>query len=221
MTRPWTIIDSIQTDEGTLELRQRGERDFLIMLGPLVLMNSTLSRSEVALGRQACAHLATHPAPRVLVGGLGMGLTLRAVLDTLPETGQVLVAELNPVVVGWCRGPLSAVTGGATQDPRVTVEVADVADVIRRHTSPTFDAIALDLYRGPHPRTDPRNDPVYGTLAIRRAKAALRPGGVLAAWGEVYDQGFDQRLLWAGFRVETVRPRRGRLQHALFVGTLP
>lgn len=219
MALPWTVIETVPTDEGTLELRKRGERDFLIMLGPHVLMSSYSHRSEVALGELACSHLREQAGARVLVGGLGMGFTLRAVLDVLPPDARVVVAELNPVVERWCRGPLAALTGGAATDPRVTVRIEDVADLIREGASEPCDAIVLDLYRGPHPRTDPRSDPLYGARAVERARAALRPNGVFAVWGEVYDAAFDARLAAAGFVVSGLRPRRGR-QHAVFVGTL-
>jgi len=224
LAHPWKIIESVTTDEGILELRQRGERDFLIMIGAQVLMNSLSNRSEVILGQLGCGHLKEHTRPRVLVGGLGMGFTLKAVLDTLPDTATVVVAELNPVVRDWCRGPLAPLTKSAVTDPRVEVKINDVAALI--HTSTTddgktrFDAIVLDLYRGPHAKTDPRNDPLYGSRAIENARAALNPGGVLAVWGEAYDEGFDKRLKNAGFMVTTRRPGRGGLRHVVFLATL-
>lgn len=222
MAQPWRIIESIATDEGNLELRQRGERDFLIMIGNQVLMNSLSSRSEQELGRLACDRLANHPCPRVLVGGLGMGFTLRAVLDSLPASASVVMAELNPVVRHWCLGPLAGLTGCAVSDPRVRVEIADVADLIRATTGEQrFDAIVLDLYRGPHAKTDPVNDPLYGSRAIGNARLALNPGGVLAVWGEAYDEGFHKRLQNAGFEVSTRRPGRGGLRHAVFLAELP
>lgn len=224
MALPWKIVDSVSTSEGTLELRQRGERDFLITVGGLVLMNSSAHRSEVALGRLACGHLKNHASPRVLVGGLGMGYTLKAVLDTLPATGRVVVAELNPVVREWCRGPLAALTDCAVADPRVTVEISDVADLIRRCAgdggSEGFDAVVLDLYRGPHYRSHKRDDPLYGSRAIGFTRAILNPGGVFAVWGEGYDAGFDKRLREAGFAVTSERPGRGGLRHVVYVATM-
>ena len=107
MAKPWKTLDSHTTDEGLLELRQRDTDAFLITVGGLVLMNSRANRSEIVLGELGCKGLRNHPAPRVLVGGLGMGCTLRAVLDSLPETAEVVVAELNPIVVDWCHGPLA------------------------------------------------------------------------------------------------------------------
>lgn len=221
MAIPWKIIDSASTEEGDLRLQQRGERDFLITVGSQVLMNSSAHRSEVALGQLTCGHLKNHPSPRVLVGGLGMGYTLKAVLDTLPVTSRVVVAELNPVVVEWCRGPLAGLTASAVADPRVTVEIVDVVDVIRRSTinasEQGFDAIVLDLYRGPHFHTDKRDDPLYGSKAIVAARSALKPGGVFGVWGENYDEGFDKRLRAAGFSVSTKRPGRGGMLHVVFV----
>ena len=224
MAQPWKIIESVATDAGILELRRRGERDFLITIGTQVLMNSLANRSEVVLGRLACGHLKGHASPRVLMGGLGMGFTLKAVLDTLPATAQVIVAELNSVVLEWCRGPLAALTENAAADPRVTVEIGDVARLIRNSAvnggEARFDAIVLDLYRGPHSRTHHHDDSFYGLRAIENARAALKPCGVLAVWGEQYDEGFDKRLRSVGFTVTTERPGRGGLRHVVFLARL-
>ena len=225
MAKPWKTIESITTDECVLELRQRDERDFLITVGGLVLMNSMANRSEVVLGQLGCKHLKDHPEPRVLVGGLGMGCTLRAVLDSLPASAEVVVAELNPVVLEWCRGPLADLTGGAASDPRVDVEISDVADLVRNTArgddAKKFDAIVFDLYKGPHYHTDKNKDPLYGSRAIENARSALKPGGVFSVWGENYDEGFDKRLRTAGFTVRHERPGRGGLRHVVFMATLP
>jgi spermidine synthase len=225
MAKPWKTIDSIVTDEGVLELRQRDTRDFLITVGGLVLMNSMANRSEVVLGHLGCKHLTTHAAPRVLVGGLGMGCTLRAVLDSLPATAEVVVAELNPVVLGWCQGPLSDLTGGAANDQRVRVEIGDVAELVRKVTRNSnarkYDAIIFDLYKGPHYHTDKIKDPLYGSRAIENVRSALKPGGVFAVWGENFDEGFDKRLQSAGFSVKHERPGRGGLRHVVFLAKLP
>lgn len=221
MAKPWKTIESISTDEGVLELRQRDERDFLITVGGLVLMNSLANRSEVVLGRLGCEKLLHCPAPRVLVGGLGMGYTLRAVLDSLPASAQVVVAELNPVVLDWCRGPLADLTDAAVNDSRVRVEITDVADLVRRTaqagSAERFDAIVFDLYKGPHHRTDSRNDPLYGSRAIGFTREALKDKGRFAIWGENYDEGFVKRLRAAGFEVSGQRPGRGGLRHMVFV----
>jgi spermidine synthase len=224
VAKPWKIIESITTAEGILELRQRGEGDFLIMIGSQVLMNSLSNRSEVVLGQLGCAHLKHRENARVLVGGLGMGFTLKAVLDTLPVTARVVVAELNPVIRTWCQNHLAGLTGNAGSDTRVHVEIGDVSQLIRRSAvnggEDRFDAIVLDLYRGPHARTDQANDPLYGSQAIEHARAALKPGGVLAVWGESYDEGFFRRLTNAGFSVTIERPGRGGLRHAVFLARL-
>jgi spermidine synthase len=224
MTQPWKTIESVATDEGTLELRQRGERDFMIMIGSQVLMNSLANRSEVVLGQLGCGQLKESQNPRVLVGGLGMGFTLKAVLDTLPPAAHVVVAELNPTVHEWCRGPLAALTKNIVDDPRVTVEIGDVARRIRKSAvdggESRFDAIILDLYRGPHAKTHHSDDPLYGSRAIENMRAALKPCGVVAVWGENYDESFDKRLRSAGFTVTTDRPGRGGLRHVVYLAQL-
>jgi len=224
MAQPWITIEKVATEEGMLELRQRGERDFLITIGSQVLMNSMANRSEVVLGQLACDHLKESQHPRVLVGGLGMGFTLKAVLDTLPATAEVIVAELNPSVINWCREPLAILTDCAVDDPRVRVVIGDVAHLIRQTAvnggNDRFDAIVLDLYRGPHAKTHHSDDPLYGSRAIENMRAALKPCGAVAVWGENYDEGFDKRLQSAGFTVTTERPGRGGLRHAVFLAHL-
>lgn len=224
MAIPWKTLDSVSTKDGVLELRQRGERDFLITVGGLVLMNSVANRSEIALGELACAPLKDKSTPRVLIGGLGMGCTLRAVIDNLPAEAQVTVVELNPVVLEWCRGPLADLTAGAVQDPRVTVVCGDVSEFIADQAASaggkTFDAVIFDLYTGPDYDTDPRDDPLYGRRAIARTRSVLRPRGVFAVWGENYDAGFDKRLKAGGFSVTTRRPGRGGLRHVVYLADL-
>lgn len=224
MARPWQTIERVSTEEGLLELRKRGERDFLITVGGHVLMNSMANRSEVALGKLACGHLKDLSQPLVLVGGLGMGFTLKAVLDTLPAAGRVVVAELNPVVLEWCRGPLAALTNRATADTRVEVKICDVAQLIRRYakddTLEKFDTVILDLYTGPYVRSHKRDDPLYGSIAINTTRAALKPGGVFAVWGEDYDAGFAKRLAEAGFVSTRHRSGRSGSGHVVYLGQL-
>lgn len=222
MSRPWVTLDERDTPDGVLELRRRDANDFLILIGGRVLMNSLENQSEVALGRAACAALAA-PAggDRVLIGGLGMGITLRAVLDTVHAGCRVEVAELHPIVDEWCRGPLAELTSGAVLDPRVAVRLEDVAEVIRRGRESPYDAIVLDLFEGPHAKTDARKDPLYGQGAIDRTWDALTPGGVLGVWAEAKDDGFEQRLRRRGFRVETKRPGRGGYRHWIVLARRP
>src|SRR5688572_16180019 len=126
MTRPWHTVAKVETREGTLELRQRGDDQFLLVVGGRVLMTSAAHRSEETLATLACRRLAGRRAPRVLIGGLGMGFTVRAALDALPEAAQVLVAELHSQMLEWCRGVLAGLTRGAVLDPRVRVHITDV-----------------------------------------------------------------------------------------------
>ena len=220
MAQPWEPLDRVDTADGLLELRRRGEHDFLIVINGRVLMNSSANRSEVVLGESACQGVAGRKSPRVLIGGLGMALTLRAALDSLSPTAQVVVAELNPVVVQWCCGPLAALTGSAIDDQRVTVVIDDVSSVIAKAAKPgaeRFDAIIIDLYEGPGPATDARNDPFYGSQALKMTAAALSQGGIFAIWGENSDAAFEKRLTAAGFSVDRQRPGRGGLRHVVYL----
>ena len=177
-------------------------------------MTSTAHRSETVLAAAAVARLPRCRAPRVLIGGLGMGFTLRAALDALPERARVLVAELHPVVLDWCRGPLARLTDAAVEDPRVTVEIGDVAQTIGSGRS--FHAIVLDLFVGP--RRPGVEDPHFGATALARTHAALEPGGVFAVWSEQADSAFEKGLRAAGFAVERARPGRGGLRHVVYFG---
>jgi spermidine synthase len=219
--RPWHTLAREQTAEGTLELRQRGPRDFLLTLAGRVLMSSAASRSEQALGRLAAAAVAGRPGPRLLLGGLGLGLTLRAALDALPHDASVVVCELHAAVGRFCLGPLAALTGDALRDPRVELRIGDVAHAIAAAAVPggaaAFDAIALDLSFGPHVASQPREHPHYGPRALGRSRAALRPGGVLALWAEEPDPAFERRLRRAGFAVERARPGRGGRRHVVYL----
>jgi spermidine synthase len=212
LTRPWHTLAREATADGTLELRQRGERDFLITLDGRVLMTSNAHRSEGALAAISLARLGVRAAPRVLVGGLGMGFTLRAALDALPPDARVTVAELHGCVVEWCRAPLAALTDSAVSDPRVRVETQDVTRLIADGSS--YDAIVLDLFVGPRGRAD--GDPLWGDAALARTREALAEGGVFGVWSEAPDAAFAKRLRRAGFAVEKARPGHGGLRHVVY-----
>jgi spermidine synthase len=185
-------------------------------------MNSRASRSEQELGVRTCRGLGS--GARVLVGGLGMGLTLRAVLDVLPRDAEVVVAELHPAVAEWCRGPLAELCGWALEDPRVTLRSGDLADRIREAASggsERYDAIVVDLFEGPHARTDAKHDPFYGRAALERAWRALSPGGTLGVWAEARERQFEDRLRSQGFAIESHRPGRGGLRHWVVLGRKP
>lgn len=214
--KAWKTLATSKTDEGLLELRQRGDADdYLIVIGGRVLMNSHARKSEEALATLGLAGV-TDPK-RVLVAGLGMGYTLRAALDALPSTTEVVVCELDQQIVEWCKGPLAAATQNALGDPRVKLEVTDVAARIA-HSKNTFDAILLDLYEGPNAASQRKDDPFYSAHALVRTRAALRPGGVLAVWSEDADAPFAKRLVTAGFVVKAHSIGAGGRKHVVYVG---
>jgi spermidine synthase len=219
-TRAWQRLDRVDTAQGLLELRQRGDSDFLILVDGRVLMQSVAHRSELELAVVACRPLQQAPRPRVLVGGLGMGYTLRAALEELPATALVTVAELTPRIVDWCRGPLAPLTANAVDDPRVRLHMGDVAQVIAQTpASARWDAIVLDLYEGPYVATGRPDDPVFGKAALGRAKAALAPGGVLSIWSEDHEAAFERRLVALGFAVEVRSVGQGGRRHAIYIAT--
>jgi spermidine synthase len=221
MTQSWETLDCVDTPDGELKLLRRGEGDFLITIAGRVLMNSRANRSELAVAKLPCQKLAARQAPRVLVGGLGMGCTLRAALDALPEHAEVTVVELHRTVETWCRDPLALVCGNALSDARVTVSIEDVSQHIRRRADERalerYDAIILDLYEGPHAKTDAKRDPLYGQGALDRVARSLRPQGLFSVWSEDPDTGFERRLRRAGFQLERVRPGRGGRRHAVYL----
>ncbi|WP_310496986.1 spermidine synthase [Sandarakinorhabdus sp.] len=188
-----------------LRLFRRGD-DFMIVLDRNELMSTRMHGSEVALGTMACDRLAGHAAPHLLIGGYGMGFTLRAVLGRLAADARVTVVELVPGIIAWARGPMAAVTDGCLDDPRVTLTMGDVAATMRQSAA-MFDAILLDVDNGPDGLTRPENDGIYTKHGLADAHRALRPGGVLAVWSASPDPAFTRRMERAGFAVETVRVR--------------
>ncbi|MFK8252589.1 spermine/spermidine synthase domain-containing protein [Ancylobacter terrae] len=218
---PWVLLDTAKVPggPGELRLKQRGS-EFSIMSGTTELMNSRLSGSEQALANLACARLAGRPAPHLLIGGLGMGFTLRAALEALPATARVTVAELVPAVIDWARGPMAPVFAGCLDDPRVALHAGDVGGLIRAGRA-AFDAILLDVDNGPDGLTRPANDGLYDGAGLAAAHAALRPGGILAVWSSAPDRAFTARLRKAGFRTEEVPVRangkRGGARHVIWL----
>lgn len=223
MPRPWKILESVQTDEGVMELRRRGDSDYAILIDGRMLMHGNLHRSELAVAEMGCAPIAHRAAPRVLIGGLGLGYTLRAVLDALPPSAEILVAELNPVVVRWCEGPLASLTDDALADPRVTVVVGDVMVELREAAvgpqGARFDAVVLDLYLGPDDNVHGLTDPIYGACALETMREALTPGGALAVWGEEPDRRFLKRMKATGFKATLTHTLPPGPRHAVYVGT--
>jgi spermidine synthase len=187
-----------------LRLFRRG-RDFMIVLDRNELMNSRMSGSEEALARLTLERLRT-PRPRLLIGGYGMGFTLRAALADLPPQGIVEVAELVPEIIAWARGPMAELTADCLEDERVRVRIQDVGAVIAAGRA-SYDAILLDVDNGPDGLTRESNARLYSEAGLTRAKAALAPGGILAVWSAAPDAAFARRLQTSGFNVEEIALR--------------
>jgi spermidine synthase len=184
----------------------RHGRDFIIVLDRNELMNTRMSGSEEALATLTVARLGDRKAPHLLIGGYGMGFTLRAALAVLGASARVTVAELVPEIVEWARGPMAELTAGCLDDPRLRLVEADVADVIGEGG---WDAILLDVDNGPDGLVRQANDRLYSPRGLRAAQAALKPTGVLAVWSAARDPAFTRRLKDAGFAVDEV-PVRAR-----------
>ena len=199
---PVELIDTAEIPGGGLLRLLRCGPDFSIHFGEDELMGTQAFDSEKMLATLACRHMGQHQN-RVLIGGLGMGFTLGAALAALPETAMIVVAELVPKVVTWANGPLAHIFGGNLADPRVTLEIRDVHDVIE--SAPAgFDRILLDVDNGPDGFIHAANDRLYCNWGLRAAYAALRPSGVLAIWSAYDDDAFVDRLERAGFAVEAI-----------------
>ncbi len=218
---PWELLGETRTPDGDLIALTRHGSEYVISAGGLPLMSSRMHGSEEALAAYGCARARTLDEPRVLVGGLGMGFTLRATLDLLPPSATVVVAELVAGVVEWNRGPLGSLADHPLKDKRVIVDLNDVGATISA-SGRRFDAILLDVDNGPAAFTASRNAELYGDRGLAAARAALRPGGVLAVWSAREDRKFEQRLRYGGFAVavERVRGRlkKGGPRHVIFVG---
>jgi spermidine synthase len=197
------------------------DEEYVVLLNGKTLMSSRMHGSEEALATAGCSHLRAAERPRVLVGGLGMGFTLRAALDVLPEHAVVTVAELVPAVVEWNRGPLSPLAGHPLRDRRVRVDLNDVGFTLRANPG-RFDAVLLDVDNGPRAFTTEANQGLYDNAGVAAAYAALRDEGVLAVWSAWEDRKFEQRLRYHGFiaRTERVRARlkKGGAHHTVFLG---
>ena len=180
--------------------------DYMILLDRNELMSTRMSGSEAALGTMTCDRLRVRDGARLLIGGYGMGFTLRAVLSVLGPAARITVAELVPGIVDWARGPMQALTAGCLDDPRVDLRIEDVATTLQAGRG-GYDAVLLDVDNGPDGLTRAANDGLYSARGLARAKAALAPGGVLAVWSAAADPAFTRRLKLAGFAVEEVQVR--------------
>lgn len=217
---PWIEIDTatVPGDGQKLRLIRRGD-EFSIMTGPTVLMNSRQFGSEEVLARLAAERVGGRKSPKILIGGLGMGFTLRAALAEFGGDAAIAVAELVPAVVAWARGPLAPIFAGSLDDPRVAVHEGDVADSIG---TGGWDAILLDVDNGPEGLTRDENDGLYGYEGLASARRALRPGGILAVWSSHRSPEFTRRLRGSGYKVEEVAARaRGKrgARHVIWIAT--
>ncbi len=222
--KPWKLLAQTCTPDGSdMRLIVRDDEHVILVNGK-TLMTSRTHGSEEALATVACRHVGTVAQPRVLVGGLGMGFTLRATLDLLPPDAVVTVAELVPAVVEWNRGSLGSLAGHPLRDSRVRVDVRDVRHTLRANPS-RFDAILLDVDNGPAAFTATANHGLYDNAGVAAAHAALRAGGALAVWSAWDDRKFEQRLRFHGFvaQVDRVRARlkKGGARHIIFLGVKP
>jgi spermidine synthase len=220
---PWSHIDTARVPGAEVELRlMRRGAEFSMMLGQNELMNSRLSGSEEALATLACRRLEGVKRPHLLIGGLGMGFTLRAALAVLGSEARITVAELVPAVIAWARGPMAGIFGDSMTDPRVSIREGDVADVIKAKAS-AFDAILLDVDNGPEGLIRKANDALYDLGGLKAIRKALRPGGVLAVWSSGPHPLFSKRLRDAGFEVNEVGVRattkRSGAHHVIWFAT--
>jgi spermidine synthase len=221
--KPWELLGETVTPDGTTLTLTRHDRELVILANGQPLMSSRMHGSEEALATFGCRRARTLEEPCVLVGGLGMGFTLRAALDQLPPGATVIVAELLPAVVEWNRGPLGPLANHPLEDRRVQVVEGDVG-MLLRSSAGRFDAVLLDVDNGPSALTASTNSDLYGDRGIAGARAALRPSGTLAVWSSREDRRFEQRLKYGGFAVAVERVR-GRLKqggprHVIFIGRL-
>jgi len=222
---PWKLIDTTDVPDGAVPLRlmQRG-KEFTIKLGQNELMSSRLFGSEEALATLTCFRLKDVKAPRLLIGGYGMGFTLRAALKVLGPQAKITVVELVPAIVAWARGPMAELSGDSLTDPRVTIVEGDVVKTIgSAHT--VYDAILLDVDNGPEGLTRKSNDALYDLAGLHASLAALRPGGVLAVWSSFPHPKFTSLLRKAGFVTEEIAIRatgtRGGARHVIWLATKP
>ncbi|MEH6757660.1 MAG: hypothetical protein V7676_09115 [Parasphingorhabdus sp.] len=221
------LLDTAQIPSGGGELRLykrelKGNNEFSIMLGRIELMNSRLSGSEEALADLSCEKIIPRPRPHVLIGGFGMGFTLRAAIKALPADARITVAELIPAVVKWARGPMHELCGDVLEDPRVEIIVGDVCNIIAQ-ASNEYDAILLDVDNGPDGLTHESNDRLYNMAGLQASKSALKSGGVLAVWSSEADSRFTRRLQKARLIVEehTVSARQNGkgARHMIWLAT--
>jgi spermidine synthase len=204
------VLGQTLTPDGTVLKLTRRDNEYIILSNGKSLMSSRMHGSEEALATLACRRMRSVEHPCVLIGGLGMGFTLRATLDLLPPDAMVVVAEMVPAVVEWNRGPLGPLAGHPLEDKRVRIEMVDVAVTLRSGHG-KFDAVLLDVDNGPTAFTASDNAWLYDDRGIAAARTALKMDGVLAVWSARDDRKFEKRLRYGKFAVQVERVR-GRLK---------
>jgi spermidine synthase len=219
--KPWELLGETRAIDGTLLALTRRDREYVILANGRSLMSSRMHGSEEALATIGCRHARRSARPCVLVGGLGMGFTLRAALDSLPPDAIVHVAELLPAVVSWNREVLAPLAGHPLKDRRVHVIIGDAAETLASSRD-RFDAVLLDVDNGPDALTAAANDLLYSDAGVAAIRGALKDGGVVGVWSARDDRKFEQRLRYAGFHVEVQRVRarlkKGGPRHTIFFG---
>ena len=214
-----TTLATCRTPDGALMVLQEHDGHHFLKIGGVQLMSTTASASEQTLAELACAALP--PKPRVLIGGLGFGFTLRRVLDLCPPDARVDVAELLQEVIDWNRKFLTSVNGGLIDDPRVTIHTRDVAELIGRCGSDRYHAILLDVDNSPDPLVQKGNARLYNRGGLERTKAALQPAGRVVFWSANRDAEFEKSLHRVFRNVESIGakayPKAKRFTHTLFV----
>ncbi|HEY5492062.1 MAG TPA: hypothetical protein VIK25_12790 [Gemmatimonadaceae bacterium] len=198
--KPFRRLGEAMTPDGTVLALFEHDGAYVIRVNSVELMSTRRHRSEDALAELACGPLSEVPDAKVLIGGLGLGFTLKAALSVLADDARVVVAEIVETVIEWNRNPEYPLAGDALRDPRVEVLHDDVVHVLQHHHG-SFDAIMLDVDNGADPLTTSGNAQLYGSVGIHLAVAALRPGGRLVYWSAVDDRSFEKSLRHAGLVV--------------------
>jgi spermidine synthase len=216
--KPRVRLATALTPSGSEMVLYQHDRDFSITVNGQDLMHSRQHASEQALARLGCAHLVDRKTPRILVGGMGMGYTLRQALDMLGPQAQVVVGELSADVVEWNRRFLGVLNGRPLEDPRLKIETGDIVELISGSVD-KFDAILLDIDNGPSALTDPRNNRLYGNEGLEACRRALRDQGCLALWSAVASKEFEKLMRRNSFHVRRfmVPAQKGRKSRSCFV----
>lgn len=216
-----TLAQTIAPNGARFTLHEH-DGEYFMKLNGRQLMSTTSTTSEILLAKLACEKLMRHPHPRILIGGLGLGFSLKAVLGSVGKKAEVHVSELLSDVIDWNRKFLMKVNGALLNDRRVTVFTEDVSQIIRRVETDRYDAILLDVDNGPTSHVQPKNSRLYSRRGFMRIARALQPGGRVTFWSATEEQAFGEALVRAGFRVDVVdaksHERAKRFEHRIYVG---